>query len=295
MSRLLDPRIILSLKNLPLAAKTTVDGFMSGIHKTRLRGADLEFMQYRSYQPGDDLRWLDWKMYGRSDRYYIRESEKDSSISVRIIIDASASMDHADQGIKKIEYARYLAASLAYLASQQQDAVGLFVFQDNRFFSLPAKKDNHHLDRIYFQLESITPGGRFTSPVHYKEIFAGARKRELMIFITDLYEEKGEIMELLESLVALKNEVLVFQLMGRNELEMDFPGYQVLEDLETGEKIRMEGSGHLREYKESMDQHIQQLRLKLLGWDIFYRLVHMDQPIEEFLTGFLNQRNQLSS
>jgi uncharacterized protein (DUF58 family) len=294
MSRLLDPRIILSLKNLPLAAKTTVDGFMSGIHKTRVKGADLEFMQYRSYQPGDDLRWLDWKMYGRSDRYYIRESEKDSSISVRIIMDASASMDHADQGIKKIEYARYLAASLAYLANQQQDAVGLFVFQDDRFFSLPAKKDNHHLDRIFYQLESIQPGGRFTTPVHYKEIFAGTRKRELMIFITDLYEEHGEIMELMESLVALKNEILVFQLMGRNELEMDFQGFQLLEDLETRETVRMDEAGNFRAYREKLDQYLYNLRMKLLGWDIFYRLVHMDQPIEEFLTGFLNQRNHLS-
>jgi uncharacterized protein (DUF58 family) len=295
MSRLLDPRIILSLKNLPLAAKTTVEGLMTGIHKTRIKGADLEFMQYRSYQPGDDLRWLDWKMYGRSDRYYIRESEKDSSISVRIVMDASASMNHTDQGITKIEYARYLAASLAYLANQQQDAVGLYVFQDNRFFSLPAKKDNHHLDRIYYQLESIQPGGRFTSPVHYKEIFAGTRKRELVIFITDLYEEKGEILELLESLVALKNEVIVFQLMGRNEMNMDYPGFQTLEDLESGEKIRMEGGRNFEEYKQKLENHLAKLRMKLLGWDIFYRLVYTDQPIDEFLTGFLNQRNQLSS
>jgi uncharacterized protein (DUF58 family) len=294
MSRLLDPRIILSLKNLPLAAKTTVDGFMSGIHKTRVRGADLEFMQYRSYQPGDDLRWLDWKMYGRSDRFYIRESEKDSSISVRIIMDASASMDHADQGIKKIEYARYLAASLAYLANQQQDAVGLYVFQDNHFFSIPAKKDNHHLDRIYYQLEAIQPGGRFAKPIYYKEIFAGMRKRELVIFITDFYEEKSEILDLIELMVGMKNEILVFQLMGRNEFEMDFQGYQMLKDLETGETVRMEGTTHLREYREKMDQYLYNLRMKLLGWDIFYRLVHMDQPIEEFLTGFLNQRNQLS-
>jgi uncharacterized protein (DUF58 family) len=294
MSRLLDPRIILSLKNLPLAAKSTVDGFMSGIHKMRVRGADLEFMQYRSYQPGDDLRWLDWKMYGRSDRFYIRESEKDSSISVRIILDASASMDHADQGIKKIEYARYLAASLAYLANQQQDAVGLYVFEGNRFFSLPAKKDHHHLDRLYYQLESIQPGGKFTSPVHYKEIFAGLRKRELVIFITDFYEEKNEILDLMESLVAMKNEILVFQLMGRNEMDMDYPGYQRLKDLETGETVRLEGTTHLKDYKEKMDQFLYGLRMKLLGWDIFYRLVYVDQPIEEFLTGFLNQRNQLS-
>jgi len=294
MSRLLDARIILSLKNLPLAAKTTVDGFMTGVHKTRIKGADLEFMQYRSYQPGDDLRWLDWKMYGRSDRYYIRESEKDSGISVRIVIDASASMDHGDSGIRKIEYARYLAASLAYLANRQQDSVGLYVFQDNRFFSIPAKKDNHHLERIFFQLESLQPRGRFTQPVHYKELFSSARKRELMIFITDFYEEHREIMELLESLVALKNEILVFQLMGRNELEMDFQDYQTVEDLETGEKIMMDGSRNLDEYRKKMDKHLRDLRMKILGWNIFYRLVHLDEPIDELLIQFLNQRNQLS-
>src|ERR1041384_2831925 len=114
MSRLADPKILMALKDLPLAAKTTVNGFLAGIHNSSMKGVGMEFSQYRSYQPGDDLRRLDWKMYARSDRYYIRESEVETSISVRFLIDASASMNHRDSnGVKKIDYARYLAASLA--------------------------------------------------------------------------------------------------------------------------------------------------------------------------------------
>src|SRR6201995_6209039 len=126
MSELPDHHILMTIKDLSLAARRTIDGFMTGINKSKVRGRGLEFSQYRSYQPGDDLRWLDWKMYARSDRYYIRESEVETSISVRFLIDASASMNHNDDGIKKIDYARFLAASLAYLANLQGDAVGLY-------------------------------------------------------------------------------------------------------------------------------------------------------------------------
>src|SRR3954470_17777270 len=119
MSRLVDAKIIMSIKSLSLAAKTTVDGFMAGIHSSNVKGIGMEFSQYRSYQAGDDLRRLDWKMFARSDRYYVRESEIETSISVKLLIDASASMNHEDSGYTKIEYARYLAASLAYLARLQ--------------------------------------------------------------------------------------------------------------------------------------------------------------------------------
>src|ERR1700712_5006041 len=114
----LDPKVLMTIKDLSLVAKTVVDGFMIGLNKSTVKGPGLEFSQYRSYQPGDDLRWLDWKMYARSDRYYIRESEVETSISVRFLIDASASMNHSDGGVKKIDYARYITASLAYLCNQ---------------------------------------------------------------------------------------------------------------------------------------------------------------------------------
>src|ERR1700754_1752499 len=171
MSRLLDPKILMSIKNLQLAAKTTIDGFMAGINKSKVKGPGLEFSQYRSYQPGDDLRWLDWKMYARSDRYYIRESEVETTISVRFLIDASASMNHDDNGIKKIDYARFLAASLAFLANLQGDSVGLYVFQEGGLFSLASKPDPQHLQRLFYHLQQVNPAGTFTQPVQYKELF----------------------------------------------------------------------------------------------------------------------------
>ena len=165
---LLDPKVLMTIKNLPLLAKTVIDGFMNGFNKSTVKGPGLEFSQYRSYQPGDDLRWLDWRMYARSDRYYIRESEVETSISVRFLVDASASMNHSDGILKKIDYARFMASSLAYLANLQGDAVGLYVFKDGDLFSLASKADPQHLQRLYYQLEQIEPAGTFTKPVHYK-------------------------------------------------------------------------------------------------------------------------------
>lgn len=293
MSRLLDPKTIMAIKNLPLAAKTTIDGFMSGINKSKVKGPGLEFSQYRSYQPGDDLRWLDWKMYARSDRYYIRESEIETSISIRFLIDASASMDHTDSGFTKIEFARYIAASLGCLANLQNDSVGLYVFQNDQLFSLPAKKDHQHLSRFYFQLENIQPKGNFTEPVHYKEIFSGSHKRELLVFITDFYQKDGEIMKLLDSLVLLKHEIIVFHVMGRNEIELDYKGYSSLQDLETGEIIPVESSGSKDIYTQKLNDHFTTLRSQLLDRGIFYRMVNMQQPIDQVLRDFLNQRVKL--
>src|SRR6478609_1172728 len=183
MSRLLDPKIIMSIKSLQLAAKTTIDGFMAGINKSTVKGPGLEFSQYRSYQPGDDLRWLDWRMFARSARYYIRESEVETSISVRFLVDASESMNHDDSGIKKIDYARFLAASLAYLANLQGDSVALNVFKDGDLFTMPSKPDPQHLQRLFYHLHQVEAGGAFTKPVHYKELFAGTGRKELLVFI----------------------------------------------------------------------------------------------------------------
>ncbi|MDB5192558.1 MAG: hypothetical protein JWQ96_2121 [Segetibacter sp.] len=293
MSRLADPKILMSIKDLPLAAKTTVDGFMAGIQASNVKGEGMEFSQYRSYQAGDDLRRLDWKIFARSDRYYIRESEIETSISVRFLVDASASMNHVDGAFTKIEYARYLAASLAYLASSQSDAIGLYVFQDNSLFSLPSRKDHQHLSRIFYQLENIHPAGKFTEPVNYKNIFSGGRKKELLIFITDYYEQNGEITKLLNSLASNRHEIIVFHLMGRNELELDYKGYSALEDLETGQTIRIDPANSNKQYKEKMDNYLNEVRTTLLNKNIFYRMFTMDEPVEQALMDFLKQRNKI--
>jgi uncharacterized protein (DUF58 family) len=293
MSRLADPKILMSIKDLPLAAKTTVDGFMAGIHTSNVKGVGMEFSQYRSYQAGDDLRRLDWKMFARSDRYYIRESEIETSISVRFLIDASASMKHVDGDFSKIEYARYLAASLAYLASLQSDATGLYVFQNDGLFSLPSRKDPQHLSRIFYQLEKIDPAGKFTEPINYKDIFSGSNKKELLIFITDYYEQNGEITKLLNSLSSNRHEIIVFHLMGRNELELDYKGYSALEDLETGQTIRIDPSNSSKQYKERMEKYLSEVRTTLLNKNIFYRMIRIDEPADKALIDFLKQRNKI--
>ncbi|MVN90913.1 DUF58 domain-containing protein [Mucilaginibacter aquatilis] len=288
---MIDPKVLTTIKNLPLLAKTVIDGFMNGFNKSTVKGPGLEFSQYRSYQPGDDLRWLDWRMFARSDRYYIRESEIETSISVRFLVDASASMKHHDGILTKIDYARYLAASLAYLANLQGDAAGLYIFKEGGLFSLVAKPDPQHLQRLYHQLENIEPAGTFTQPIHYKELFAGARRKELLVFITDMYQPEGEIFKLLDSLAALKHEIIVFQLMGQNELDFDFKGYSTLEDLETGEVIQI-GPQAKQQYKQALQTHLENIRMQLLGKRIVYRMISTAQPLDEALQTFLLQRNK---
>ena len=292
MSKLLDPKILMAIKELSLAAKTTIDGFMSGINKSTIKGAGLEFSQYRSYQPGDDLRSLDWKMFARSDRYYIRESEVETNISIRLLVDASASMNHSDGDFKKIDYARYLAASLAYLGNLQGDAIGLYVFKDGGIFSMAAKQDFQHLARLFYQLEQVKPEGHFTKPIHHKELFAGSQKRELLIFITDLYEENGEIFQLLDTLNTLRHEVVVFHLMARNELNLDFKGYSSFEDLETGETLQIDQATARKTYQESLKAHLENVRVKLLDRNIYYRMLCTDEPLDQALRDFLKQREK---
>jgi uncharacterized protein (DUF58 family) len=288
---MLDPKVLMTIKDLPLLAKTVIDGFMNGYNKSTVKGPGLEFSQYRSYQPGDDLRWLDWRMFARSDRYYIRESEIETSISVRFLVDASASMNHDDVGVKKIDYARFLTASLAYLANLQGDAIALNVFQDGSLFSLPSKQDPQHLQRLYYQLQQIQPAGTFTKPIHYKELFAGTGRKELLIFITDMYQAGDELTKLLDSLAALKHEVIVFHLMGQNELDFDFKGYTTLEDLETGQTIPVNTQAK-KQYQQTLEQHLANLRMQLLGKHIVYKMLSTAKPLDEALREFLVQRNK---
>jgi len=292
MPSLLDPRILMSIKDLSLAAKTTIDGFMSGANKSAVKGTGMEFSQYRTYMPGDDLRWLDWKMFARSDRYYIRESETETNISLRLLIDTSASMDHRDGNYTKMEYARYLAASLAYLANMQGDAVGLYTLREDGIFSLAARQGFQNLNRLFYQLEQAGPKGKFTHPVYYKDIYSGGSRRELLVFITDMYQEKNEMYKLLDLLNALRHEIIVLHIMGRNEMELDYAGYTTLEDLETGATIQVDAAKAKQVYTSHLDEHLATIKHDLLTRNIYYRLLVMDQPVDEALRDFLYKRSK---
>jgi uncharacterized protein (DUF58 family) len=292
MSRLADPKVLMAIKDLPLAAKTTVDGFLAGLHASQVKGVGMEFSQYRSYQAGDDLRRLDWKMFARSDRYYIRESEIETSISVRIIVDASASMLHEDEGFSKIEYVRYMAASLAYLAKLQGDTIGLYVLQNGELQTLPARNDSQHLARIFYQLEKIDASGHFTAPAGYKDIISGSSRKELVIFITDYYERNGEISKLIKSLSEIRHELIVLHVMARNELDMDYGGYTSLEDLETGQVVQVDPAQVRKSYSENMEKYLAHIRSELLNRNVFYERVTMNEPLDKVLTDFLKHRNK---
>jgi uncharacterized protein (DUF58 family) len=283
----------MAIKDLSLAARRTVDGFMTGINKSKVRGPGLEFSQYRSYQPGDDLRWLDWKRYARTDRYYIRESEVETSISVRFLIDASLSMNHLDGVYTKVDYARYLAAALGWLAHRQGDAVGLYVFREGTVQVLPARQDAKHLARFMHQLEGLRAEGKIGQPIQYKHIFLGEQKRELLIFITDLYERNGEISKMLDLLESLRHEIIVFHIMGRNELEKDFGNYTEVEDLETGERVAVK-PGMDAEYAERIGTWLAAVRMRLLDKQIAYQLMRMDRPVDQALRDFLKLRQQIT-
>ena len=291
MSELLDPKIILSIKDLVLAAKTTIDGFMEGFNKSSIKGAGMEFSQYRSYQPGDDLRSLDWKMFARSDRYYIRESEIETSINVKFLVDASNSMNHRDGAISKMDYARYLSASLGYLAQKQGDTIGLDILQDGQLYSLASKKDAQHLARFLYQLENSKAGGKFTEPIHYKNLFTGLHQRSLLIFITDFYQEGNEILTLMQSMASLKHEVIVFQLTAQNEVDLNYKGYDQLKDLETGAAIPIQ-SGMQKIAQENLNNYLKEVRKELLNRNIVFRQMLINQPLDQALRDFLHQRNK---
>jgi uncharacterized protein (DUF58 family) len=285
----------MAIKDLSLAAKTTVEGFMEGIHKSNVKGPGMEFSQYRSYQPGDDLRSLDWKMFARSDRYYIRESEIETSVSVRFLIDASASMNHMDDGFSKMQFARYVAASLAFLAYAQGDAIGLYVFRDGDLFVLPSRKDHQHFTRLLHELEQVSPGGKFTEPVHYKNIFLGSQRRELLVFITDFYQQQSEITRLLELVASLRHEIIVLQVLAGNELSLDYKGFTTFEDLETGQTVRVDAQSAKELYQQRLNAQLSAIKTALHEKNIFYSLLKMNEPIDTALRDFLNQRNKLKS
>ncbi|ARS36921.1 DUF58 domain-containing protein [Pontibacter actiniarum] len=290
-NKFINPKILAKIKDLPLLAKTVVEGFMAGQNQSLRRGAGLEFSQYRSYQPGDDLRQLDWKMFARSDRYYIREAEVDTNITVRFILDGSASIGHEDEnGISKIDYARFLVASLAYLATTQGDAVGLYVLHENQLINLTPRSDNMHLQRFWHQLTEIKPEGKFPDTQAAANLFADRRQKELTVFLTDLYEQEAEITELLYQLGAQRHELQLFHLISRNELNFSFSGTLTFEDLETGQTMQVSTAEQRKVYLQRQQEWLESTERNMRNRQIAYDRFVTDEPLDKALRTFLQKR-----
>ena len=291
--QLLKPEIIKSVSGLALIARVIVDGYLNGLNHSRRVGAGMEFSQYRGYEPGDDLRSLDWKMLARSGRYYIKQSEVETNISVKFILDASNSMLHMENGLEKIDFARVLIASLAYLSQNQGDAIGLFALNDKKFHSIYPKVQKQHYNRLLLELINIKSEGKWPTDSTATEKLHDRRHKELIFFITDMYEQSDELTSLIKRLKTSRNEVVVFHLMGKNEMEFDYKGTVTFEDLETGSRVKVDAKEARKNYLESLDIKLKQNRETMLSNGITYHLFRMDEPIAVALQAFLKKRNNL--
>ena len=291
--QLLRPKIINSISGLSLIARVIVDGYLSGINRSRRVGAGLEFSQYRGYQPGDDLRLLDWKMLARSGRYYIKQSEIETHISVKFILDASKSMLHTESGLSKLDYVKVLIASLSHLARNQGDAVGLYTLNDQKLKQLHPVTQKQGFQRFLYELINIQGEGKWPGEIQAMEALQSRGRKELLFFITDMYEEGTELTSLIKSLKSKRNEVVVFRIMGENELEFNYKDYIIFEDLETGAKIKVDAKAAETEYLDALKQNMEETKNDLLSHGVGYHLFRLNAPIGEALQLFLKQRNFL--
>lgn len=291
--QLLKPEIINSVSGLALIARVVVDGYLSGLNRSRRVGQGMEFSQYRGYEPGDDMRLLDWKMLARSGRYYIKQSEVETNIAVKFILDSSRSMLHQEDGLTKMDHVRVLVASLAYLAQSQGDAVGLFALNDRNLHSLYPKLQKQHFNRLLLELINIENEGKWPIDPRAGEKLHDRRHKELIFFITDLYENASELTDHITRLKTPRNEVVVLHIMGKSELEFDYTGTLTFEDLETGSRMKVNAKEARLKYLESLEEMIEATKSTLLANGIGYHLFRLDDPIGETLQLLLKKRISL--
>jgi len=291
--QLLQAKIINKVSGLALISRVIVDGYLSGLNRSRRVGAGLEFSQYRGYEPGDDLRLLDWKMLARSGRYYLKQSEVETHIAVKFILDSSKSMLHKEKEISKMDYAKVLIASLAYLAQNQGDAVGLFALNDKKLHSLYGTVKKQHYKRLLLELTKVQSQGKWPKDQMASQKLHDRSHKELIFFVTDMYEYNAELTEFIKRLKTVRNEVVVLQIMGSQELEFDYQGYVIFEDLETGSKVKVETSTAKKQYLQAIKSQMDLVKNDLLSEGISYELFKLNDRIEEVLNLFLKRRNKL--
>lgn len=291
---LLKPDVINSVSGLSLIARVITDSWLAGVNYSRKVGTGMEFSQYRGYQAGDDLRLLDWKMLARSGRYYVKQSEIDTNIAVRFILDASASMQHEENGLSKMQYARVLIAALAWLAQTEGDAVGLFALNQHKMYSVYPKIQKQHYNRLLFELLNIKSEGKWPEKGELSlEKIHDRRHKELIFFITDMHEYDHELTDIIQSLKTSANEVAVIQIAGQKELDFSYSGILTFEDIETGRKVKVDAAEAQKAYRQAMEQRVSEIRTTFLHKNIGFELFTMGQPMGDALNIFLKKRMAL--
>lgn len=293
MQRLLDPAVLARISNLDLIAKTVVDGFVAGLHRSPDFGFSQEFAEYRAYSPGDDLRHVDWNVFARTERAYLKRYRGETNSLLTILLDASSSMNFSSHSVSKIEYARFVAASLFYMAIQnQRDAAGLIVFDDEvRNYIRPSTRFGQ-LHRLLSGLEQAEPHARtdYAKPLYHFQQFL--RRRGLVLILSDFFESPETVIRTMEPLRFHGNEVVLFHVLDPRELEPRLGEPVILVDSETSQRMEVTPEYAQIDYRQKIGAHVEELRFRARGAGMDYFLLRTDQPLDSALAEYLTIRQE---
>ena len=293
MQRFLDPEVLAGISSLDLLAKTVVDGFVAGLHRSPDFGFSQEFAEYRAYTPGDDLRHVDWNLFARTERCYLKRYRGETNSQITVLLDASNSMQYTSGPPKKIDYARFVAASIFYLAiHNQRDAAGLIIFDDEVRDTIRPSTRPGQLARLFAGLEHAEPRARtdFAKPLHHFQNFL--HRRGIAIVISDFYEEPETVVRTIAPLRFRGNEVVLFHILDPQEIRPVMKGSAVLVDMETDHRIEVIPEYAKTGYRAKIDAHIQQLRTRTRAAGMDYQLLATNQPLDAALREYLTLRQE---
>jgi uncharacterized protein (DUF58 family) len=288
----LDPVVVARLGTLELKARTIVEGFLSGLHRSPFKGFSVEFAEYRQYIHGDDLSTIDWKVYARSDRHYVKKFEEETNLDCHVMIDVSGSMGYGSRGITKHEYAQCLAASLGYLMNRQRDAVGLTAFDDQVVAMLPASSRAGHLRAFLLTLDRLRLGKEtnVSKPLH--QLAETLTKRGMVILISDLLDDPERVVRALKHFQFRGTDVIVFQILDPDEIEFPFERATRFEDLETSDEVMAVPVVVREHYLKAIGALIERYKRELGGCGIDFHLLSTADPLELALLSYLSTRGR---
>lgn len=290
----LDPVVLSAIHDLEWVARVTVEGALSGLHRSPFHGYSAEFSQYRHYRAGDDLKYVDWKLFARTDRIYTKQFRETTNVRVQIVLDASASMGfRVGRGASKLEYGRLIAAGFAHLVVTQGDAAGLVVHDDGIRLFIGARGGRAHLRSILKALATVAPGGRTASAAALRRAVDMLRSRGVLVFISDLYDDEPGVHAELKRAARIGHEVIVFHLLTRDEMALEIHGATSFEDMETG-KVVVAGDDVAARYGAEVREFLRRWRERSVAHGIDYSLVSTDVPLDKALRSYLLRRARVT-
>jgi len=309
MQHFIDPKTLARINDLPLAAKTIAEGFLFGIQQSMQRGIGIEFSQYRAYEVGDAINRIDWKLFARSDRYYIREADRESEIDVWFLLDSSLSMKQSSQNQQalknhnknwnKFEYAKYLIASLSYIAQKQGDSFGYLSLQDyptnhQEAGFLPIGNATRQWQKLLVSLAQTELGQFFPDTLILQDQLENIKKPSIIFVISDFYQKNNEILDFLAKLNTSLSEVVALQLTCEDELSFNYQGAIRFKDLETNQEKLVSAKNIKKNYLQEYNAYQQKLQKQLTDKGISLQRLNIDEPLDEALFNYLRLRNRVA-